>query len=154
MPDALYERDVLAWSVQQSELLRRLADGERLNAAIDWAHVIEEVGDVGRSEMRATKSFLQQLIVHLLKLSAWPGSQAANHWQDEAYRFADDAKQAFSPSMRQHIDLADLYGSALRPVRQFSDESGEARDIPQICPFNLDELLAGDVPALQAKLRA
>ncbi len=152
MPDGLYDHDILAWSERQSDLLRRLADGERLNEAVDWANVIEEVGDVGRSEMRATKSFLQQQIVHLLKLSAWPDSQAVNHWQDEAYRFADDARRAFSPSMRQHVDLDDLYESACRRVRRFSDESGAARAVPMTCPFSLDELLMGDVPTLLSKL--
>ena len=55
MPDGLYERDVLAWSEQQADLLKRLAAGERLNAAVDWTHVIEEVHDVGMSALRACK---------------------------------------------------------------------------------------------------
>ena len=35
MPDGLYERDALLWSEQQADLLRRLAEGERLNAAVE-----------------------------------------------------------------------------------------------------------------------
>lgn len=31
MPDGLYERDALAWSEQQADLLRRLAAGERID---------------------------------------------------------------------------------------------------------------------------
>ena len=38
-PDSLYGRDALAWSEQQAALLRRLAAGERLNEAVDWANV-------------------------------------------------------------------------------------------------------------------
>ncbi|MBV8574866.1 MAG: DUF29 family protein [Acetobacteraceae bacterium] len=52
MPDALYERDALAWAEQQAKLLRRLAAGERLNPSVDWPNVIEEVQDVGLSELR------------------------------------------------------------------------------------------------------
>ena len=37
MPDGLYDRDALAWAEQQAELLRRLAAGERVNDAVDWA---------------------------------------------------------------------------------------------------------------------
>jgi hypothetical protein len=37
MPDDLYQRDVLTWAEQQAALLRSLAAGERINAAIDWA---------------------------------------------------------------------------------------------------------------------
>jgi len=32
----------------------------RLNEAVDWPHVIEEVQDVGLSELRACENLLQQ----------------------------------------------------------------------------------------------
>ncbi len=48
MPDGLHERDALAWAEQQATLLRRLAAGERINDAVDWPWVIEEVEGVGR----------------------------------------------------------------------------------------------------------
>ncbi len=53
MPDDLYQRDALAWAEHQAALLRRLARGERLNEMVDWSNVIEEVEDVGPSELRA-----------------------------------------------------------------------------------------------------
>ncbi|MBV8524874.1 MAG: DUF29 family protein [Acetobacteraceae bacterium] len=43
--------------------------------------MIEEVQDVGLSELRACQSLLQQALVHLLKLHAWPDSPAAPHWR-------------------------------------------------------------------------
>jgi Domain of unknown function DUF29 len=52
MPDDLYDRDILAWSEHQATLLRRAALGERVND-IDWAHVVEEIEDVGLSELNA-----------------------------------------------------------------------------------------------------
>jgi len=67
MPHGLYERDALAWAELQADFLRRLAAGERLNAAVDWPNVIEEVQDVGLSELRACQSLLAQAPVHLLK---------------------------------------------------------------------------------------
>jgi hypothetical protein len=40
----LYEDDVLLWSEQQAELLRRHAAGERANdAALDWPNILEEI---------------------------------------------------------------------------------------------------------------
>ncbi len=92
MPDGLYERDALAWAEQQAALLRRVAAGERVNDAVDWAHVIEEVADVGLSELRACRSLLRQAMVHLLKLHAEPRSQAAAHWQGEVAGFLTDAR--------------------------------------------------------------
>ena len=156
MPDGLYERDALAWAEQQADLLRRLAAGERLNAAVDWPNVIEEVQDVGRSELRACGSLLRQAMVRLLKLHAWPGSQAAAHWRGEAAGFLADARRAFTPSTRQRIDLADLYADALHQVRIGAGDAGEARLLPEACPFALDELLTGrpDVSMLVARLDA
>jgi hypothetical protein len=60
MADGLYERDVLSWAEQQAMLLRRLAAGERLNETLDWPHIIEEVAEVGLSELPAVMSLLQQ----------------------------------------------------------------------------------------------
>ena len=104
MPDDLYERDALAWSERQADLLRRLAAGERLNAAIDWPNVIEEVQDVGVSELRACQSLLAQALVHLLKLHTWPDSQAVAHRRGETANFLARARRSFTPSMRQRIE--------------------------------------------------
>ncbi len=154
MPDGLYERDALAWAEQQAALLRRLAAGEGVNEAVDWPNVIEEVEDVGRSELRACGSLLRQAMVHLLKLHAWPGSQAAAHWRGETAGLLADARRAFAPSMRQRIDLADLYADALYQVRIGADDAGEPRPFPEVCPFGLDELLDGrpEVAVLVTKL--
>ena len=53
--DSLYDTDALAWSEQQADLLRRLAGGERLNEAVDWPNVIEEVADAGLSSCTPAK---------------------------------------------------------------------------------------------------
>ena len=145
MPDGLYEHDALAWAEQQAELLRRLAAGERLNARVDWPHVIEEVRDVGLSELRACQSLLQQAMVHLLKLHAWPDSLGAAHWRDKAGTFLDDAARRFTPSMRQRTELDELYAKALRRTRTALDDPRAAHELPQACPFTLDALLDADV---------
>ena len=56
MPDNLYDTDILIWSEHQADLLRRLAHGERLNETIDWENLIEEVQDVGLSQLSACRS--------------------------------------------------------------------------------------------------
>ena len=153
MPDGLYERDALAWAEQQAGLLRRLSAGERLNEAVDWANVIEEVQDVGLSELRACRSLLRQAMLHLLKLHAWPDSPAAAHWREEAATFLADAEDRFAPSMRHRIDLEELYAKALRQVRRGVESGGEPRRLPDVCPFNLAALLAGDVAGLVAETK-
>ena len=150
--DGLYEHDALAWSERQAELLRRLAAGERVNDAVDWPHVIEEVGDVGLSELRACRSLLRQAMVHLLKRYAWPESLAYVAWHDEIGGVLANAEDCFTPSMRQRIELDALYVTALRLAGNATDSSGMARKLPADCPFTLDVLLAGDVAALEQRL--
>lgn len=153
MPDGLYERDALAWAERQAELLRRLAAGERTNEAVDWPNVIEEVHDVGLSELRACQSLLEQALAHLLKLHALPQDQATRHWRDEVRAFLNDAQRRFTPSMRQRIGLDDLFGEAAVRARAAAEDIGvTARALPETCPFTLDELLAGDVAGLLAEL--
>jgi len=154
VPDDLYRRDALAWAEQQAALLRRLAAGERLNEAVDWPNVIDEVQDVGLSELRACQSLLQQATTHLLKLHAWPSSRSAGHWRSEAGSFLDDAEQRFTPSMRQRIELDRLYAKALRRAREAVDDAGAPQPLPGTCPFAPDELLAGDIAEPTAKLAA
>ena len=153
MPDGLYERDALAWAEHQAALLRRLAAGERLNEAVDWPNVIEEVADVGLSELRACQSLLEQALTHLLKLHALPDSDAARHWRDEVRALLHDVERRFTPSMRQRIGLDDLYAKAVGRARAAVEDRGAAaRPLPEACPFTLDELLASDVAGLAVKL--
>lgn len=154
MSDSLYERDALAWAERQAALLRRLASGERLNEPVDWPNVIEEVQDVGLSELRSCRSLLRHALAHLLKIYAWPDSLAAAHWRGETVSFLASARDRFSPSMRQRINLADLYADALYEVRAGAADADLLKSLPETCPFVLNDLLAvrPDVTELVSKL--
>jgi hypothetical protein len=143
MPDGLYERDILVWAEEQADLLRRLWRGERLNAAIDWPNLIEEVGDVGLSELRACQSLLSQAMVHLLKLRFNPGD-ASLHWRGEIVGFLAGALRRFTPSMRQRIDIDDLFATAVKQVREARLVEPGLFDGKR-CPLELDALLARGV---------
>jgi hypothetical protein len=43
-----YDTDILRWAEHQTDLLRRLAAGERMNDQVDWENVVEEIGRVAR----------------------------------------------------------------------------------------------------------
>jgi hypothetical protein len=137
----LYEDDILLWSERQGDLLRRLARGEKVNDQIDWGNVAEEIEAVGRTERRACESDLVQALLHDLKVRAWPNSRAVPHWEAESRAARSDAQRAFSPSMRQRIDLNDLYATALD--RMPATIAGRPpQPVPETCSFTLDELLA------------
>jgi hypothetical protein len=137
-----YDSDILEWSEQQSALLRRVAAGERVNGA-DWPNIIEEIESVGKSELRACRSLLTQALLHRLKVQAWPESSAVPGWKAEAIQRLQDARDAFAPSMRQHLDVAELYGRALRGMPETIDGQ-KPLPVPAVCPVTLDQLLAED----------
>jgi hypothetical protein len=143
MPDDLYERDIVSWSEQQAVLLRRVARGERVNG-VDWEHVVEEIEDLGLAQITAVGSYLRLMMVHLLKLTAWPEHTAARHWREEIAAFQASAVQRFVPSMRQRIDVDSLYGQAIKQLRR-SDFEEPVPKWPTECPVGLDLLLDGDI---------
>ena len=154
MADGLYEVDALAWGEAQASLLTRLAAGERVNEAIDWSNVIGEIRDVGLSELHACQSLLTQAILHLLKLHASPANPAAVHWRSETAAFLSGVGRRFSPSIRQRIDIDDLYADAAHQLGLSFDDATALRPWPEHCPFTLAELVAKqpDIAGLVAKL--
>ena len=136
----LYESDILSWSEHQAELLRRVAAGEPVNESPDWLNIVEEVADVGRNSLRACRSLLFQALLHDLKAEAWPQSRDVPHWRSEARVARINAADAYTPSMRQRIDVADLYAKALHAMPESSDGQAPLA-APEVCPVTLDELL-------------
>lgn len=139
-----YDDDILLWSERQADLLRRVAAGERVNNQLDWENIVEEIEDVGRSSLRACRSHLLQMLLHRLKAEAWPQSRDVPHWLSEAKVALINAQDAYAPSMRQHIDLADLYAKALSALPEAVD-GVRPQPVPQTCQVMLEELLSGKV---------
>ena len=141
MPDDMHERDVLEWSVVQADLLHRLRLGERPND-LDWDNLIDEIRDVGRSELRATTSLLARALEHLLKMAAWPGADPERHWAAEALVMLQEAHRAYSPSMAQLIDIPSVYAAALSTVSVLRIAGRAPGPVVPSCPFTLEELLS------------
>ena len=152
MPDDLHDRDILIWSRHQADLLRRLARGERVNR-VDWAHVVEEIEDVGLSELNAVRSYLRQMLVHLLKVQGWPDNPAANQWRGEIGSFQADAAQRFAPSMRRRINLAILYDKARAQLNGIKYNGTAPTGWPAECPFTLNELPREERATLEDRLK-
>jgi hypothetical protein len=137
----LYEADILLWSEQQRDLLRRVAAGEAVNEAPDWPNIIEEIESVGNEQLHAVESLLTQALAHRLKVEAWPLSRDVPHWQAEVRGFRRQARRRFAPSMRRKIDLGSLYDDALVMLPDTIDGQPPL-PVPPVCPVTLDELLA------------
>jgi len=141
----LYETDILQWSELQAALLRRLAAGERVNDQVDWRNLVEEIDSVGTEQVHAVGSLLMQAMAHRLKAMGRPDARDVVNWQADARRFAIDAADRFTPSMRRRLDLARIFGRALRVLPEHMDGKPPLA-LPAVCPWSLENLLAEDVP--------
>jgi len=155
VPDDLYRTDILAWSRAQAERLRRVAAGERVND-LDWEHVIEEVEDVGRGELKTVRSHFRNALIHALKVVGWPGHSAGRKWRNEIRVFLSEARGRFEPGMAQHLDLPGLHAEALEHVLDLDMRVPPAPLPPRVelTPaevtgrgFGVDDLLARIRPA-------
>jgi hypothetical protein len=104
-----YDGDILAWSEQQSALLRRRAAGERVNDTdLDWPNIAEEIESVGRSERAALSSHIANIIEHLIKLETSPAVEPRAGWEETILRARSEVEQLLedSPSLRPSLGAA------------------------------------------------
>ena len=149
--ERLYDTDFYAWTQDQAAKLREIRDNR-----LDAENLAEEVADLGKSELRAVTSHLDQVLIHLLKAAHSPADQPRTGWLNEADLHHREMLKAFSPSMRQKIDLAGSWQAAVRITNRELNDYGEPPLATETrCPFTLDELLAEDfdVEAALARLR-
>ena len=153
MPNDLYEHDILTWSERQADLLRRMANGERVND-VDWPHVTEEIADVGISELNAVKGLTGQIMIHLIKINLFPADTARAHWHQELDASIDSVKYRYAPSMLLRIDIQPIWDRAKQRATKYCAENQGTGALPSGCPWTIEELLLNDHEAQLAALPA
>ena len=138
-PHSTYDDDFFAWTREQAAALREVP---LTGARLDIAHVAEEIEDLGKRDLREVRSYLTRLFEHLAKIKSCPTSADVPHWLSECGHFRDSAADAFSPSMRQLIDLDKIWGRGRQRAQNFLQASGAPVSVPLDCPFKLDEILS------------
>ena len=149
---AIYDDDFFTWTQQQAAALRLTRDA--IGASVDVEHVAEEIEDLGKRDLREVSSFLARLIEHLLKLDACRASRDGAHWWSEAVHFQSSAVDAFTPGMRQLLDVDPIWAKGRKAADRFLREIEATPKVPTRCPFTLGELLKEDfdLDAALAKL--
>jgi hypothetical protein len=153
---ALYEDDILAWSEDQAEALRRLAAEMRPNSRdLDFDNIIEEIGEVGRAQLETVLSQIVNILTHWLMGAFDPDAPSVPHWQAEVQAFLTRLLLAYAPSMRQRIEMDWAWRRALRTAEpKLAAYGARLPDgLPDACPFSLDELLDPDFSWDQATTR-
>lgn len=139
-----YEADFFSWTRHQAKLLRVLGElPVGLPEGLDIPHIAEEIEDLGGAKLNAAKSFIRQILIHLIKAASEPKAEAFLHWRAETRAFSVELKDTFLPSMRRSIDMQELWEDALgiAEARLQANGGDLAPDLPQRCPFALDEIV-------------
>lgn len=144
----LYGRDYPAWANRQIEALSagRFAD-------LDVAHLLEELGDMGRSERNELENRLVVLLAHLLKWQ-FQYAQLSDRWKE----FKGDSWRSTIVEQRDRIARRLDKSPGLRPglagqieeaysdtVRLTAKETGIPVDcFPRVCPYSPEQVLDDD----------
>jgi hypothetical protein len=144
---SLYDADIVAWAEQQADAVRTLARNRPdLSNVLDFENIAEELECLGRTELKSVTSPLRNVFIHLLKAYCDSSSLSMNQWGNETDNWLADIREEFTPSMRQKVDVDELWKhAATRAARQLT-RYGVAMPpgIPAGCPFTLDEILQED----------
>ena len=153
-----HDVDFFQWTQEQAAKLRAMA-GEA--CPLDLDNLAEEIEDMGRDEIREISSLLRQTITHLLKIVIDPNAPSVDHWFDEIIAFQGDAVLAFSPGLRQRLDLEKIWTVACNgATRSLGKHGVSVPPLPTTCPLSLDELLEANfdpdsaIAALSSSLQA
>jgi hypothetical protein len=134
-----HDVDFYQWTQEQAALLRAMSSDSCL---LDLNNLAEEIEDMGRDEIREISSLLRQTITHSLKIVIDPNATSAERWFGEIITFQGDAVLAFSPGLKQRLDLEKIWRVACNGVTRSLEKHGVAvPPLPENCPLSLDDLL-------------
>ena len=155
---SLYEDDILLWSEQQAAIVRKLGRTRRdLPNEFDVENVAEEIESVGRSELSTVEGHVRLIFVHLIKLFAEAGLGRRAPLAERSLRVSFGDAATLRASMRQRIDMDELWRSAREQSLLGYDgtENQLVAGLPTQSPFNLDDLLGEriDSPGMVERLR-
>ena len=144
-----YDEDFYQWTRTQAAALRdnelkELAKALKPLAALDLANLAEEIESLGKRDRRAVESYLEVVMMHLLKWVYQPQERARRglSWR----RSIDNARGRLEKLARDNPSLREL-PPALVEHAYHRARRGAARDtglplttFAAICPWNLEQL--------------
>jgi hypothetical protein len=132
-----YETDVVAWAHAQANLLRA---GNF--AALDTAHLAEEIEAMSAKEKRELRNRLAVLLMHLLKWQFQP-ERRSDSWSITMFEQRLNIGSIIEDSPSLSGVLADRFVSAYRlAVNKVASETGMSVHVfPKACPYKLENVL-------------
>jgi hypothetical protein len=102
----LYDEDFYLWTQAQAEALRAEARRRGGSNELDWEHLAEEVGDLGKSDLRECLSRTRTIIEHLLKLAASARTEPRAGWLVTVKTQRNDLKLVLTKSLHKKVSAA------------------------------------------------
>jgi Domain of unknown function DUF29 len=136
----LYEQDYHRWLEITAQLIR---SGD--TNALDWANLLDEIEDMGKSEKRSLYSNLKILLLHLLKYR-YQSDKRSTSWKASIVEHRQRIHRSLqeSPSLKPYLNEipAEVYrdAKALAIVETGLDET----IWPTELPFSLEDILQED----------
>ena len=136
----LYECDFALWLDEQARALK-----ERRAAALDWDNLAEEIEGLARSDRRALRSYLENVLLHMLEFAYWDAEQERNQQQWRLH--LKDARRGMaviledSPSMASY--LADIFDCGYQAARGGA-ETLIGRQFSENCEWTLEQVRNDD----------
>ncbi len=155
----LYDEDILVWSEQQAAVLRSLTTRHDLPNELDLPNVIEEIEDVGRSELHTVESLIENILTHLVLLAADPDAPATRGWIAEVTAWNITLRRRISPSMRTRLDMGSLWRDSLEvaaaKLASWNEDkaAGVARLRGTPCPYTAADFPSAGLDVLDAAAR-
>ena len=117
--------------------------------SLDIGHLAEEIEDLGKRDVREIQSLVRQMLLHSLKVGCDRQFDASRHGRSEIIASQADARRAFAPSMRQRIDVGDVWREAVRAFMAWCPTNNQQSSLRvaavlEDCPVSLDDLVASN----------
>jgi hypothetical protein len=132
-----YETDFYQWTQQQAALLRQGEFSE-----LDSAHLIDEIEDMGASNRHALGSYLELVLLHLLKWQFQPDRRGTS-WRITVRKGRNSIDRLLeeSPSLKPRLSTM-VTAEYRRSRSEAADETGLPMSaFPEQCPFTVDQII-------------
>ncbi|MDZ8068829.1 MAG: DUF29 domain-containing protein [Nostoc sp. DedQUE08] len=135
----LYNQDFLVWTQQQAECLKKGRWAE-----LDVEHLVEELEALGRSEQKELGSYLQVLLMHLLKCQYQP-ERKTKSWVNTISNCRNQIQDCLedTPSLQCLLEDREWIQKYYRRARRDAANETEKpiETFPLECPFTMEQVL-------------
>lgn len=148
----LYDLDFVEWADRTAGLLRKGRIGD-----VDLESLADEIESLGRDKRSAVLIELRRMLMSLIERRIQSDAQDTG-WRSSivSARLEIEGRIKDSRSLRRHLEenLQKTYGESVRDVlaKPVGEGKEEHLGIPAQCPWQLTELLRGDVDDLDRRI--